>query len=355
MTSAVSPPSLETPSQGKEELFETEKQWLSRYEVLKAHGYILRPRYRPGWVASWKAENLPLFKCEDSVLPLAPHLDAERISDGQQVFLKAVPKSSPEVEIGKYLSSPELRHNPRNHSIPLFDVLDDPVVPGGVILVLPLLRLLGEPLPDSVREALEIVEQTLEIAHRDCAFDNILMDGRALFPNGWHPQTFLATRDALDSAGRPALREVRDLRYYFIDFGLSTHGESMTLGEDGQEEAPELSLTVPYDPYKLDVYILGKAYARFFLPRFARGEFTFLMPLVAYMTPKLPPERPTAEQALERFKELRASLPEAELSRRLRPPQAESTIDRIRNDAWHRFSDYRWNHWKTKRAVGPLE
>lgn len=98
------------------------------------------------------------------------------------------------------------------------------------------------------------------------------MDGRGLFPEGWHPQSLLSSRDGLHSAGRPALREVRDLRYYFIDFGLSTHGESMTLGEHGQEEAPELSSTVPYDPYKLDVYILGKAYGRFFVPVSTRGE-----------------------------------------------------------------------------------
>lgn len=77
-----------------------------------------------------------------------------------------MPKTSPEVEIGKFLSSPELRYNPRNHSIPLFDVVDDPAVPDGVILVLPLLRHLGEPRPESVRESLELVEQTLEV--NDC-------------------------------------------------------------------------------------------------------------------------------------------------------------------------------------------
>ncbi|KIO31891.1 hypothetical protein M407DRAFT_45980, partial [Tulasnella calospora MUT 4182] len=307
-------------------LCEQEEQWVSRYDFLRARGYLLRPRYRPGWVPSWRDGKSPKFRHEDSISALALH--AERISDGQQVFLKAAPRTSPEIEIGKYLSSPELRNIPQNHLIPLFDVLDDPVDQNGVILVLPLLRLLGINLPDSVHEVLSFVEQTLEglvflhghqIAHRDCAYDNILMDRHALYPNGWHPQSWLATRDGLASTGRRALREVQDLRYYFIDFGLSTHCESLTIGEDGQEGAPELSLTVPYDPYKLDVYILGKTYGRLLVPPFARGELTFLWPLVAYMTPKLPHERPTAIQALERLKELRASLSEAELSRRLRP------------------------------------
>lgn len=54
------------------------------------------------------------------------------------------------------------------------------------------------------------------------------------------------------------------MTYYFIDFGLATHGENQTTGLDGQERAPELSDTVPYDPYKLDVYILGMAFQRYF-------------------------------------------------------------------------------------------
>ncbi|KAG8914426.1 hypothetical protein FRC01_004082 [Tulasnella sp. 417] len=184
------------------------------------------------------------------------------------------------------------------------------------------------------------------------------MDGRALYPKGWHPQRWLSARDYQGCAGRPAFREVQDLHYYFVDFGMSTRGESLTIGEDGQEEAPELSLTVPYDPYKLDVYILGKSYQRFFVPRFAKGEFAFLSSLVAYMILKSPNDRPTAIQALERFKELRASLSEASLSRCLQPRSSrkpESTFDRRRNDAWNSFLDYWWDHWKTKRVAGPLE
>lgn len=36
------------------ELGKREEPWRSRFDVLKSHGYLLRPRYRPGWVPSWK-------------------------------------------------------------------------------------------------------------------------------------------------------------------------------------------------------------------------------------------------------------------------------------------------------------
>lgn len=90
------------------------------------------------------------------------------------------------------------------------------------------------------------------------------MDGRALFPDGWHPQSLLTSRDGLGNAGFPSLREVEQLRYYFIDFGISSWNEDLTVGDAGQERAPELSETIPYNPYKLDVYILGMAYSKFF-------------------------------------------------------------------------------------------
>lgn len=79
------------------------------------------------------------------------------------MFLKAVHKKSPEIEIGKYLSSPELSDDPRNHSIPFLDVLVDCVDSAYVIIVMPVLRGVMLPLPASVGECLDFVEQTLEV------------------------------------------------------------------------------------------------------------------------------------------------------------------------------------------------
>jgi hypothetical protein len=35
-----------------EELRTAEKWWRDHYELLEQHGYLLRPRYRPGWTPS---------------------------------------------------------------------------------------------------------------------------------------------------------------------------------------------------------------------------------------------------------------------------------------------------------------
>lgn len=72
--------SVQKRTSGPETLTEAELPWLARYEFLKEHGYLLRPRYRPGWTPSW--ETTPRVRpiwCEDwhmirvrSFLPLVP-------------------------------------------------------------------------------------------------------------------------------------------------------------------------------------------------------------------------------------------------------------------------------------------
>ncbi len=90
-----------------------------------------------------------------------------------------------------------------------------------------------------------------------------MMDGDSLYPKGFHPW-----RQDMDASGaRPAkhLRrsDVGQVKYYFIDFGHSTQfsdsSEShLVLGIDGQDPGvPELSETVPYDPFPVDIRILG--------------------------------------------------------------------------------------------------
>jgi hypothetical protein len=44
---------------------EIEASWVSRQEALERAGYILRPRYRPGWKPSWDGTNKLYFRCED--------------------------------------------------------------------------------------------------------------------------------------------------------------------------------------------------------------------------------------------------------------------------------------------------
>lgn len=61
--------------------------------------------------------------------------------------------------------------------------------------------------------------------------------------------------------------------YYFIDFGLSVHVENrhcrvLVLGNEGHDrDPPELRTgnRIPYDPYKLDVFLIGNVFRRLLL------------------------------------------------------------------------------------------
>jgi hypothetical protein len=46
-------------------LFDDEEFWRDIQPWLEQQGYMLRPRYRPGWVASWKGNKKSPFSCED--------------------------------------------------------------------------------------------------------------------------------------------------------------------------------------------------------------------------------------------------------------------------------------------------
>lgn len=104
---------------------------------------------------------------------------------------------------------------------------------------------------------------------RDCSSGNIMMDGSSLFPEGHHPVRRRLTPDVLRLA-RYFSRAEYPVKYYFIDFGMSTHfkeGDSpYVLGaKGGDQDPPELSNEIPYNAFMLDVYILGHLYALKFL------------------------------------------------------------------------------------------
>ncbi|KAG8945125.1 hypothetical protein FRC04_001191 [Tulasnella sp. 424] len=304
-----------------------ELPWAARFDFLQSQGYLLRPRYRPGWVATWKTDKaVKIYECEDGIAVARPNLlDATRISDKRTAFLKHISKSSPEIEIERYLSTKELQSDPRNHALPALDVLEDPSDSEHVLLVLPLVRRIDTPEPASVRESVDMVEQTLE--------------GRSFATDG----TVLKNH-------RPSRAAVGGVRYYFIAFGISTHNQDLTVGSDGQEPAPELSDNVPYDPYKLDVYILGMVYRRFLLERQWGNDW--VLPLVQYMTPSNPEERPTAAEALKRFKLIKQELSQSVLGQRLHSLDTRPGVSSTIKDAQYRVSDFFWT-LKPKRKPGP--
>jgi hypothetical protein len=89
-----------------------------------------------------------------------------------------------------------------------------------------------------------------------------MMDPSKVIPKGFH-FAFWRSHDGVVTK-RFEWRErwsVRPVQYYFIDFGLSRRypaGPVRDLGIFGQDRTvPEQSLTIPYDPFKSDIYQLG--------------------------------------------------------------------------------------------------
>jgi len=110
---------------------------------------------------------------------------------------------------------------------------------------------------------------------------NLMMDADAMFPEGFHPLHVMYKRDYSGWADYFP-RSTAGVKYYFVDFGISSYipedDESFVVGNFGRDqEPPELSHTIPYDPFKLDIFIIGNMLKRNFydvtIPRlFLFGE-----------------------------------------------------------------------------------
>jgi hypothetical protein len=93
-------------------------------------------------------------------------MDATRMSDGQTVTLKRTVKSehSEEVGIAKFFSSEPLASDPKDHCVPLLDVLEVPEYEGMVLLVMPILRPFNRPKKIwTFGEAVEFIRQVFEV------------------------------------------------------------------------------------------------------------------------------------------------------------------------------------------------
>ncbi|CAL1711872.1 unnamed protein product [Somion occarium] len=326
--------------QGQWGLLSYEIFWRDRYYFLEGRGYILRPRFRPDWIPSWLGTNREPDFCEDSIRSVKYQvMDAIKKSDGTQVSLKTVSKHNNEISIARFVSSPERLQDPTNHCVPIFDVFDDPLDSSQAFIVMPYLRPFDNPEFRTIGEVIDFVYQTLEglcvmhhlcVAHRDCAAANIMMDGRPLFPQGHHPVRLDYTADGVFDA--PCLsRQDHPVRYYFIDFGISSRfkrGEiPLVIGTKGRDkEPPEMSDTHPYNPFPLDIFVLGNVYLKEFVQKYHGLEF--LGTLITAMVQPQPERRPTAMSALQIFQDIRSGVPDSTLRWRLRPRE-ESTPARV--------------------------
>lgn len=91
-------------------------------------------------------------------------IDATRISDGRLVYLKKIQPDSRELELLRFLSSPELLQDPHNHCVPLLDVIHDPFDSETCFVVMPYLRYINYPPFELVEDMLECGEQILEVS-----------------------------------------------------------------------------------------------------------------------------------------------------------------------------------------------
>lgn len=95
------------------------------------------------------------------------------------------------------------------------------------------------------------------------------MDGDAMYPEGFHPVRINRTPDYLRTSEHTS-RTVAGVKYYFVDFGISCYlpdasSPRLVIGSDGRDqEPPELSDTMPYDPFALDIFIIGNMFRREF-------------------------------------------------------------------------------------------
>ncbi|KAE9399526.1 hypothetical protein BT96DRAFT_965595 [Gymnopus androsaceus JB14] len=316
-----------------EELEEFEEFWRDHYDWLKTCGYILRPRYRPGWVASWTGTDLYAPDCEDYEIPLFRYnLDAIRVLDGMAVMLRRPDPSSVshELRIGQLLSSQDARTNPRNHCVPILETLQIPEVerhePRNQIVVMPLLTRWDIPEFDTVGEVVDFCSQVFEglqfmhslnVAHNDSKDNNIMMDW---FPIYEIPPHGVRTFYKSDWSGQlePRRRTTHPVKYHFIDWNMSkqydpAHGPPLqNPGYGGDQSVPEFKRREPCNPFKVDVYCLGNAIRGNFLVgndvNPPRSNLEFLRDLISDMTCDDPSKRPIMDEVVSRFEEIRKGL-----------------------------------------------
>ncbi|KAJ7186572.1 kinase-like domain-containing protein [Mycena filopes] len=305
-----------------------ENFWVKNQPFLLAQGYQLRPRYRPDWIPSWIGKKGPGQYEDGLMVYLACVLDATRIEDGKKVILKYVPTDGPECEIIKHLSSPVLRADPRNRTIPLLGVLPMPDSPW-TFLVMPYCRRFNYPPFHCRNEFVEAMTQFMEglqfmhdqnIAHFDIAPQNMVMDENRVIPKGSHfsrPRTHAGVWGLFSWNDRCTVGPVD---YYYIDFGLSSYhaggkDTALQLGELRTfRTIPELSQTVPYNPFKVDIFQLGLTIHKLIDEYYGLEDFR---PVADEMTSAEPARRPEPADALVHLRKIAAAMTPAQLSEQI--------------------------------------
>ncbi|KAH9944698.1 hypothetical protein B0H21DRAFT_709542 [Amylocystis lapponica] len=294
-------------------LEEREYWWRDHQQWLQACGYMLRPRYRPGWTPSWHGKKRWSFECEDGIaMSYDNQLDATRVSDGKMVTLKRIVKSEhpAELEILEFFSSDAIKDDPRNHCVPVYAVL---------------------PVPETEAQSYQyslfsgsLTTLLLRQLARNIA-GNVMMDPSAMYPDMYHPQSFLY--DSLDMKGsaKHYSRTERPTKYYYTGFErarrFSEYPHLLVPSASGVPEIQDHSSLYQQWEFRTDIYYVGRTIKVHVLLAFSGLEF--LDTLVADMMEYDPAKQPNIDMVVARFDEIRKQLKGRSLRSRLVPKWRE--------------------------------
>ncbi|KAJ7141178.1 hypothetical protein C8R44DRAFT_827715 [Mycena epipterygia] len=316
------------------ELHSHEIYWRDLVPWLQECGYMLRPRYRVGWIPSlvcyWGSLHLfPFSYPSEGIQQTTRTLDAVRVSDGAVVLLKKaeVQDHPDELTIRNFLSLDPLSKDSKSRFLPFLEVLNPPSIPGTQLLVMKLLRKYDDPRFDTIGEAVDFFRQIFEVDEVIFKFSLRLKTLELLGLQFMHKNLHQSQN--------------RDLppKYYFIDFGISFRSDPSLVGaqpampvDGGDKSVPEHEgdgFSFSTDPFVTDMYFLDNLIRTEFLDvrpktkavivkltpvfrdssmryvkRPSRFGFEFMRPLVDEMVKRNSKERPTIDQVVERFKSI---------------------------------------------------
>jgi len=335
---------------GWPELTDEEQVWAELGPLLRSQGYLLRPRYQPGWKPRSQSHlderNVARFSLNS--------MDCIRQTDGAKVLLKRTSTTNRELSIHSLLSSDSdtAPYTPTFYGAILLPDTDEEA-----LIAMPVLHGILKPCFENVYELMDCVVQVTQalhfihqkrIAHADMHPKNLLMDPNGLFVKGWHPveDTRYQPGDVFKSNGRlknaPYIpRSLAPPRYKIIDYGESQHfgvgQRAVGFGAYGSYTPPEMEEDAVTDVFKVDIWCFGQLIKDVlsFHEGLMKDRKTTLKTLKIYpqlmhwieQTAQEADLRPTAEQMLVDLKKLIAGTTDQALREPLLPKQTWSITE----------------------------